>query len=105
MDDAGVTGVERPAVVQAMTRARVEAVAGSLVSEAYDPTAHSLEVHYVGASGVTAPNIVSVGAAAVAPASQWKATCDGAAVATNGSDPLQIPCSGPGEHVLVLAAP
>jgi hypothetical protein len=104
-DDAGITAVIRPAVVQAFTRARVEAVAGALVSVAYDPTAHRLETRFVGASAVTAPNIVSVGSAAVAPASQWTATCDGTAVATNGTDPLQIPCSGPGDHVLVVSAP
>ncbi len=100
--DGGLT--ERADVVQAMTRARVEASSGVLVSVAYDATASSLTVTFEGSAGVTAPNVVSIGAGASVPAAQWKATCDGAPVATSGSDPLQIACGGAGGHTLVVSA-
>ncbi len=102
-DDAGVP-TERAATVQTLTRARLEAVAGLPVSIAYDTTAQKLTVQFIGSAAVTAPNIVSVGAEASPPASAWKATCDGAAVTTSGSDPLQIACAGEGAHVLVVSA-
>jgi hypothetical protein len=88
-----------------MTRARVEAVAGDLESVSFDPGAHRLEVHYAGRSDVTAPDVIAIGAGAATPAASWKATCDGAPVATGGSDPLQVACGGAGEHVVVVSAP
>jgi endoglycosylceramidase len=100
-DDAGVA-TERPATVRTLTRARLEALAGTLVSVSYDETAQKLEVQFIGSSAITAANVVSVGAEASPPAAQWMATCDGASVQTNGADPLQIPCGGDGSHVLVV---
>jgi len=100
-NDAGV-GTERPAVVAAMTRPRLEAAAGNLVSVAYDATASSLTVVFNGSEAVTAPNVVSIGAGASVPASGWTATCDGKAVTTNGKDPLSVSCGGAGAHTLVV---
>jgi len=102
-DDAG-TGTERPAVVAAMTRTRLEAAAGTLVSVAYDTTKEQLTVVFNGSDSVTAPNLVSIGAGAKVPASAWKATCDGESVTTGESDPLSIPCHGSGAHTLVVRA-
>jgi endoglycosylceramidase len=100
--DGGLT--ERAAVVQAMTRPRLEATAGTLLALAYDASGPSLTVTFLGSAKVTGANVVSIGAGATVPASQWNATCDGAKVATSGSDPLQIACSGPGPHTLVVSA-
>jgi hypothetical protein len=100
-DDAG-TGTERAAVVAAMTRARLEAAAGELVSVDYDATKQVLTVVLNGSDAVTAPNIVSIGAGATVPAGEWKATCDGESVATGGKDPLSIACGGVGAHTLVV---
>jgi endoglycosylceramidase len=102
--DANHVATERPATVAAMTRPRLEAAAGALEKVTYDPTASSLTVQFTGSANVSAPNVISIGAAATVAAAQWKATCDGAAVATGGSDPLQIPCSGAGEHTVVVSA-
>lgn len=102
-DDAGVA-TERPAVVQAMTRARLEAVAGTLESVGYDETAMVMTVTFEGSQTVTAPNLVSVGAGASVPAAQWTATCDGKSVGTGGADPLSIGCGGNGVHTLVVSA-
>jgi len=100
--DAGVA-TERPAVVAALTRARLEAAAGTLLSVKYDATALVLTVVFEGSASTTAPNLVSIGAGATVPAVDWKATCDGQPVATGGADPLSIPCSGAGEHTLVVS--
>jgi endoglycosylceramidase len=100
-DDAG-TGTERGAVVAAMTRARLEAAAGEIVSVAYDAASLVLTVVLNGSDAVTAPNVVSIGAGAVVPAGEWKATCDGVNVRTGGGDPLEIVCGGAGGHTLVV---
>jgi endoglycosylceramidase len=102
-DDAGVA-TERPAVVQAMTRTRLEAVAGALVSEGYDEAAMTMTVVFDGSDAITAPNVLSVGAGATVPAAQWTATCDGKSVPTGGADPLSIACGGNGVHTLVVSA-
>ncbi len=101
--DAGVA-TERTAVVKAMTRARLEAAAGALVSVSYDPATLVLTVTFDGSDAVTAPNLVSIGAEATVPAAMWTATCDGKSAATGGADPLSIPCSGAGLHTLVVDA-
>jgi endoglycosylceramidase len=100
--DGGLT--ERAAMEQALTRPHVEATAGALLSIAYDATVPSLSVKFLGTSAVAAPNVVSIGAAAAVSAAQWTATCDGVKAATGGADPLQIACSGPGMHSLVVSA-
>ena len=104
-DDGGLT--ERQSVVQAMTRPRLEAASGVLLSEAYNAnasaTSSSLTVTFLGSAKTTAPNVVSIGSGATVPAAQWTATCDGVTVATSGSDPLQITCGGAGEHTLVVS--
>jgi endoglycosylceramidase len=99
--DGGLT--ERPSVVQAMTRPRLEAASGVLLGVAYDPTTPSLMVTFLGSAKTTGPNIVSLGAAETTPAGDWYATCDGTKVMMSGSDPLQIACGGEGEHTLVVS--
>jgi endoglycosylceramidase len=103
-DDAG-TPTERTAVVSAMTRARLEAVAGALVSVGYDESAMTMTVTFDGSDSIAAPNVVSIGAGASVPAAKWTATCDGKTVATSGVDPLSIVCGGAGFHTLVVSAP
>jgi endoglycosylceramidase len=95
---------ERAAVVQAMARPRIEAAAGALTAVAYDATGPSLTVRFTGSAAVTSANVVSIGSGAAVPAAQWRASCDGASVPTGGVDPLQIACSGPGAHTLVVSA-
>jgi hypothetical protein len=102
-DDSDGGTTERTAMEQALSRPRLEAAAGELVSVAYDGTA-TLTVRFNGSASVTGPNVVSIGAEAAVPAAQWTATCDGAKVATSGSDPLQIACSGPGVHTLEVTS-
>jgi len=102
-DDSDGGTTERTAMEQAMARPRLEAAAGELVSVAYDGSA-TLTVRFNGSAGVTGANVVSIGAEAAVPAAQWAATCDGAKVATGGSDPLEIACSGPGAHTLVVTS-
>jgi hypothetical protein len=103
-DDAG-TATERPAVVRAMTRARLEAAAGELVSVGYDETAMTMTVTFNGSDAVTAPNVIAIGAGATVPAAKWTAMCDGKSVVTGGTDPLSIACGGAGFHTLVVKAP
>ncbi len=101
--DAG-TLTERAAVVKAMTRARLEAVAGALVSVGYDEDAMTMTVTFDGSDAVHAPNVVSIGAGASVPAAKWIATCDGKSVSTGDADPLAIACGGAGAHTLVVSA-
>ena len=101
--DGGLT--ERAAMVQAMTRPRLEAAAGVLLSVAYDPAVPSLTVTFEGSAGVTAKNVVSIGSAATVPAAAVDGDVRrGEAVTTSGSDPLQIACGGAGLHTLVVSA-
>ncbi|MDB4992733.1 MAG: Endoglycoceramidase [Myxococcaceae bacterium] len=98
--DAAGVATERPAVVGALSRVRLEAAAGRIVSVAYDADAKRFEAHIAGEAGVTAPNVVSLGSATPS-----RATCDGRAVtlAPGPNDKtVQIACNGAGDHVLVL---
>ncbi len=91
---------ERQAVVAALSRVRLEAASGRLLQVAYDATNAQLSVQLVGDANVKAPNVISI---AGAPGfAGYDATCDGAGVAHDASDPVSIPCGGPGVHTLVL---
>jgi endoglycosylceramidase len=98
--DAAGVATERSAVVSALSRTRLEAAAGRIVSVAYDADAKRFEAHIAGAPAVTAPSIVSIGSSL-----PNHVTCDGRAVAATpgpGARTLQIACNGPGAHVLVV---
>jgi hypothetical protein len=93
----------RAPVAASLARPRLEAVAGALLSVAYDAVAKRFEVDFLGSAAITAPNVVSLGSALVPAAPEWNATCDGAKVATSGGDPVQIACNGDGPHAIVLS--
>ncbi len=98
--DAAGVATERPAVVAALTRVRLEAAAGRIVSVAYDADSKRFEAHVAGDAAVTTPNIVSIGGV-----SPTHATCDGRVVALTpgpSDKTLQIACNGVGEHVVTL---
>ena len=101
MDPGGQVGTERPAIVQAFARVRLEAVAGRLVSVGYDTDAKTFETTFIGDAATTGPNLVSLGATSFA---GIEARCDGNVVPTDGKEPLAIPCAGPGTHTLRLTA-
>jgi endoglycosylceramidase len=109
-DDGGVATL-RATVAADLARPRLEAAAGALVSVGYDATTQTFEAQFLGSAAITAPNVVSFGSALPPAAAQWKATCDGTAVATTptgGADAaiasglLAIVCNGDGPHTLVL---
>jgi endoglycosylceramidase len=102
-DFASGASKERANVIAALSRVRLEAIAGSLVSVSYDADARRFQADFVGDDAVTAPNLVSVGA--TPGLAQPHATCDGHDVAVMAGEPLQIACGGAGTHRIVLTAP
>jgi hypothetical protein len=101
MDPGGQVGTERPAIVQAFARVRLEAVAGRLVSVGYDTDAKTFETTFIGDAATTGPNLISLGATSFA---SIEARCDGNVVTGEGKEPLAIVCAGPGTHTLRLTA-
>jgi hypothetical protein len=101
-DADGGSPVERPDVVQQMSRVRLERAAGRLVSVAYDADAKAFTATFVGDAAIGAPNVVSIGA--TAGFGSFAATCDGAAVQTTGAPLVTIPCGGAGTHTITLKA-
>jgi hypothetical protein len=96
-DDKGVT-TERPAAVEALSWVRLEAVAGKLESVRFDKAAKVFEAKFEGRPSITAPNLVSLGE--TPGFATFEAKCDGQVVAVERTEPLQIPCSGDGPHVI-----
>lgn len=88
---------ERPKVVEALTRIRLERVAGRLGKVAYDSSRKSLSFTFEGSSA-SSRSVVSTGRLA----GTVVATCDGRTVAAEGTGPLQIPCGGPGGHEVTV---
>ncbi len=101
------TTSERAAVVQAVTRVRLEKAPGRLVSVGYDPSARRFEARYVSdAAGTGNPSArVFVGDALGAGVAAH-ATCDGHdALGIPGPAPgtLDVVCGGAGSHTLVVS--
>lgn len=101
-DPKTLAATRRDAAVAKFSRVRVEAVAGQLLSVSYDADARALEVRFRGDDAIRAPNLISIGA--TPSFTTYDATCDGAGVAAAAGEPLALPCSGAGEHVLRLRA-
>ena len=89
---------QRPAIVADVARVRLEAAPGKLTHAAYDDASRTFEARYDGSSAVTADAVVSIGATTNFAA--YHATCDGAAIAHDGADPVHLTCAGPGSHTL-----
>lgn len=99
--DAAGAWRERPAVIAALSRVRVQTAAGRIVSIRHPAGPASLVVEIEGASdGDVRDNLVSFGAR-YAPS---RATCDGAVVAITPGEPARVPCGGRGRHVLDVRA-
>lgn len=95
----GGAWVERSAVVGALSRLRLEAAAGRVVSIARPEGPGSLVAEIEG-DGELVENLVSVGVAFRDPL----ATCDGAPVAATPGEPISVRCGGPGRHRLEVRA-
>jgi hypothetical protein len=96
------TGVatERTAAIEAFSRVRLEAAAGTLLSVRYDADAHVFETQFDGDAHTTAPNLVSIGR--TPGFLQWQAFCDGKPITVTPAEPLAIPCNGAGRHTVRL---
>jgi len=93
---------ERPDVIAALTRLRLERVAGRLEKVAYDRAAKKLTFSFEGVSGATGEatkSVVSTGRFA----GSLSVTCDGKGIAAEGKGPIAIPCGGAGAHEVVVA--
>ncbi|HRH00872.1 MAG TPA: cellulase family glycosylhydrolase [Polyangiaceae bacterium] len=100
-DRVGTKWEERPAVVSALTRLRLERVAGRLGRVGYDREKRRLAFTFEGGAA-GGRNVISAGRLA----GTVDAKCDGRSVAAEGKGPLEIPCGGPGSHeVLVTVIP
>ena len=100
-DRRGGEWVERPNVVAAVTRMRLERVAGRLAQVTYDRTERRLTFTFQGiegATGAAATSVVSTGRMSGA----LNVTCDGTALAAEGTGPIAIPCGGAGGHEVVV---
>ncbi len=97
--DASGAWIERANVTAALARVRIEATAGRVVSLARPDGPTSLVVTFEGTEA-TRENLVSTGARLVF----QRASCDGEAVISEGSEPLRLACGGPGRHVLDVRA-
>lgn len=97
--DASGAWIERPAVVQALARVRLEAAAGRIVDIRRPDGAASLVVDIEGTPG-TRENLISLGTRYVLD----RATCDGNITPTINGEPLRATCGGPGRHVLEIHA-
>jgi hypothetical protein len=79
---------------------RLEAAAGVLQSSSYDVDTRVFQATFVGASKVSAPNLISIGATPSFAA--YDAFCDGKPVAHDDADLVAIACGGVGAHTLTL---
>jgi endoglycosylceramidase len=101
-DPATDLDVKKPDVIAAFSRVRLEAAAGWLTSVSYDADAKVFEARFLGSDSIRAPNVVSIGA--TPGFASWDVTCDGKPVSVAVAEPLEIPCSGSGAHLLRVAA-
>jgi endoglycosylceramidase len=97
---------ERASFRRALARVYPEAIAGWPRTWQYDRARKRLELAYEGSATVTAPTVVYVPAAEdFSP--RFTVTCDGRAV-MSARDPatgrVEVGCSGPGEHTVVVQA-
>ena len=97
--DAAGTAKERDAVVSALSRVRLEACAGRVVSIDHSVESGTLKVTFVGMES-SSEHLVSFGTRFKA----TRASCDGtdAAIIIDG-EPARVTCGGAGRHVLELA--
>lgn len=103
VDPMTFAAAPRPATIAAFARVRPEAIAGTVLSNTWDPARKALEVRFRGAPDRGAANRVTPGA--TAGFDRWRATCDDKPVAdSNRGDLSALPCGGDGEHVLRVAA-
>jgi hypothetical protein len=98
-DDVG-RWVERPNVVNALSWVRAEAIAGRILSLKFDPDARRFEARFTGDANVKAPNLVSIGARPGF--DTYEITCDGMPLEVARTEPMAIPCNGPGAHTIVV---
>ncbi len=92
---------ERPSVITALTRMRLERVAGRLGKTTYDRAEQKLVFSFEGVEGATGDsvkNVVSTGRLSGA----LSVTCDGKGLAAEGKGPIVIPCGGAGGHEVVV---
>jgi endoglycosylceramidase len=94
---------ERASAVAAVMRVRLESVPGALASVAYDADAKHFETHYTVDASVTATTARVFVGVTLGPG-PFDARCDGNQVTYTGADVLEIPCGGPGAHVLTVDA-
>lgn len=95
------TWAERPDVVAAMTRMRLERVAGRLERVAYDKSSETLTFSFFGIEGASGERLrsrVSTGRLR----GELSVTCDGKGLAAEGTGPIAIPCGGPGRHEVIV---
>lgn len=106
-DTASDSWAERPSVISAHARVRVERASGRIAKVGYDPAAREFSMTLVGDAKVTAPNVLTIGETAGFKGGTFDATCDGKRVApeaAGAADPVAIACGGAGAHTLVLKA-
>lgn len=96
-DHVGATWVERPVVVDALTRIRLERVAGRLGRVGYDRAQRRLTFTFEGGASA-GRSVVSTGRLA----GTVDVKCDGRGVAAEGTGPLAIVCGGPGSHEVTV---
>jgi endoglycosylceramidase len=97
---------ERAAVRRAVTRVMPEAIAGWPEGWRYDRATRRFELRYQGSDAVSAPTRIFVPAPEDFAAS-FEVTCDGAVVRAGRSPTtgvVQVPCTGPGLHVVTVTA-
>jgi endoglycosylceramidase len=96
-DLVGTKWEERPAVVNALTRLRLERVAGRLGRVGYDREKRRLTFTFEGGTAA-GRNVVSTGRLA----GTVDVKCDGRGVAAEGKGPIEIACGGAGSHEVVV---
>lgn len=95
--DATGAAKERAVVVSALSRVRVEACAGRVVSIDHHVDAGTLAMTFFGLPS-TREHLVSLGTRFVAK----RTRCDGADAVRSDGEPMRVTCGGPGRHVLEL---
>jgi endoglycosylceramidase len=105
-DDATSAWTERATMRAQLARVMPEAIAGWPISWSYDRGARRFELRYAGDAAVTAPTRIYVPAPEDF-ADVYDVTCDGLvvnALRDAASGTIDVPCSGAGDHVVVVTA-
>jgi endoglycosylceramidase len=104
-DATAGTWKERDAVRKVFARVVPRAIAGWPTSWKFDAATRRFELRYQGDAKINAPTVLHLPAPEDAPASGWRLSCDGAALAVtpDAHGDLSVTCNGAGAHVVMVS--